>query len=61
MNYRDNNPDQIQLFGYRPEDVLAEDHLAYLVDEMVDPPLVEKKFYDLTPGVPPLAGHTTPG
>jgi transposase len=49
MNYRDYNPDQIQLFGYRPEDVLEEDHLVYLVDEMVEN-LDLKRFYDLTPG-----------
>jgi transposase len=49
MNYRDYNPDQILLFGYKPEDVLAEDHLVYLVDEMVEN-LDLKKFYDLTPG-----------
>jgi hypothetical protein len=28
MNYRGYNPDQIQLFGYIPEDVLAKDHLV---------------------------------
>jgi transposase len=49
MNYREYNPDQAQLFGYKPEDVLSEDHLAYLIDEMVEQ-LDLKKFYDLTPG-----------
>jgi transposase len=49
MNYREYNPNQAQLFGYKPEDVLSEDHLAYLVDEMVEN-LNLKKFYDLTPG-----------
>lgn len=49
MNYREYNPNQAQLFGYKPEDVLSEDHLAYLVDEMVEN-LDLKKFYDLTPG-----------
>lgn len=49
MNYREYNPEQIQLFGYKPEDVLEEDHLVYLVDEMVEN-LDLKKFYDLTPG-----------
>ncbi len=28
MNYQEYNPEQIQLFGYKPEDVLSEDHLA---------------------------------
>lgn len=60
MNYRDYNPNQIQLFGYKPEDVLGEDHLAYLVDEMVEN-LDLKKFHDLTPGAPPEAGHMTQG
>lgn len=49
MNYRAYNPEQIQLFGYKPEDVLSEDHLVYLVDEMVEN-LNLKKFYDLRPG-----------
>jgi transposase len=49
MNYREYNPNQAQLFGYKPEDVLSEDHLAYLVDEMIEN-LDLKKFYDLTPG-----------
>jgi transposase len=49
MNYREYNPEQIQLFGYKPEDVLAEDHLVYLVDEMIEN-LNLKNFYDLTPG-----------
>ncbi len=49
MNYKEYNPNQAQLFGYKPEDVLSEDHLAYLVDEMVEN-LDLKKFYDLTPG-----------
>lgn len=49
MNYREYNPNQTQLFGYKPEDVLSEDHLAYLVDEMVEQ-LDLKKLYDLTPG-----------
>ncbi|MDP3042524.1 MAG: transposase, partial [Candidatus Omnitrophota bacterium] len=49
MNYKEYNPNQTQLFGYKPEDVLSEDHLAYLVDEMVEN-LDLKKFYDLTPG-----------
>lgn len=49
MNYRDYNPEQMQLFGYKPEDVLEEDHLAYLVDEMVEN-LDLKNFYDLTEG-----------
>lgn len=49
MNYREYNPNQTQFFGYKPEDVLQEDHLAYLVDEMVEQ-LDLKKFYDLTPG-----------
>ncbi|MDO9573167.1 MAG: IS1182 family transposase [Candidatus Omnitrophota bacterium] len=49
MNYREYNPNQTQLFGYKPEDVLSEDHLAYLIDEMVEQ-LDLKKFYDLTPG-----------
>jgi len=49
MNYKEYNPNQIRLFGYKPEDVLSEDHLAYLVDEMVEN-LDLKKFYDLTPG-----------
>ena len=49
MNYKEYNPDQAQLFGYKPEDVLSEDHLAYLIDEMVEQ-LDLNKFYDLTPG-----------
>ena len=49
MNYREYNPEQIQLFGYKPEDVLSEDHLVYLVDEMVEN-LDLKKFYNLTSG-----------
>lgn len=49
MNYREYNPNQMQLFGYRPEDVLQEDHLVYLVDEMVEN-LDLKSFYDLTDG-----------
>ncbi len=49
MNYRKYNPEQIQFFGYKPEDVLSEDHLAYLVDEMVEQ-LDLKNFYNLTPG-----------
>mgnify|MGYP001564179113 CR=1 FL=1 len=35
MNYREYNPEQIQIFGYKPEDVLSEDHLVYLVDEII--------------------------
>ena len=49
MNYKEYNPNQTQLFGYKPEDVLSEDHLAYLVDGMVEN-LDLKKFYNLTPG-----------
>lgn len=49
MNYREYNPEQIQLFGYKPEDVLSEDHLVYLVDEMIEN-INLKNFYDLTPG-----------
>lgn len=49
MNYKEYNPNQVQLFGYKPEDVLSEDHLVYLVDEMVEN-LNLKKFYDLTSG-----------
>lgn len=49
MNYREYSPDQAQFFGYKPEDLLSEDHLAYLIDEMVEQ-LDLKKFYDLTPG-----------
>lgn len=48
MNYREYSPEQIQLFGYKPEDVLSEDHLVYLVDEMIEN-LNLKNFYDLTP------------
>lgn len=49
MNYREYNPEQIHLFGYKPEDVLSADHLVYLVDEMVEN-LDLQNFYDLTPG-----------
>ncbi len=49
MNYREYNPEQIQIFGYKPEDVLSEDHLVYLVDEIIEH-LDLKSFYDLTPG-----------
>jgi hypothetical protein len=45
MNYPGYDPDQIQLFGYRPEDVLAKDHLVYLVDEMVEK-IEFKQFYE---------------
>lgn len=47
MNYREYNPQQMELFGYRPEDVLEEDHLAFFVDEMVENLSLEN-FYDRT-------------
>lgn len=49
MNYREYDSDQTQLFGYKPEDVLPDDHLTYLIDEMVEN-LDLKEFYDFTPG-----------
>lgn len=49
MNYKDYNPNQMQLFGYKPEDVLSEQHLVYLVDEMIEN-LSLNEFYDLNPG-----------
>lgn len=47
MNYRDYQPQQKELFGYRPEDVLEEGHLAFFIDEMVENLSIES-FYDRT-------------
>ena len=48
MNYKEYNPRQTELFGYKPEDVLDEDHLSFFVDEMVETISMEN-FYDRTP------------
>jgi transposase len=47
MNYKDYQPQQKELFGYRPEDVLEEGHLAFFIDEMVENLSIES-FYDRT-------------
>jgi len=49
MNYREYQPGQKELFGYRPEDVLEEGHLVYLIDEMVEM-LDLEEFYDWSCG-----------
>jgi transposase len=36
MNYRPYLPDQQELFGYRPQDFLEENHQAYFIDEVVE-------------------------
>lgn len=36
MNYRSYLPGQQELFGYRPQDYLEEDHLCYFIDEVVE-------------------------
>lgn len=48
MNYKEYSPQQAELFGYKPEDVLDEDHLSFFVDEMVENLSLED-FYDRTP------------
>lgn len=47
MNYKEYSPRQVELFGYKPEDVLDEDHLSFFVDEMVENLSLES-FYDRT-------------
>ena len=44
MNYRECNPQQMQLFGYKPEDVLDQDHLTFFIDEMVENLSIEGSY-----------------
>lgn len=48
MNYKEYNSQQMELFGYKPEHILNEDHLTFFVDEMVENLSLEN-FYDRTP------------